>query len=229
MKSLALFVVLLAYSIFSLAQSKKIFKINPGEKVYATIPKADIYSYPQFIIGTVQFRANTVGSALMNYNSLLGEMEFINDKGDTLTLDDPITINYITIAEDTFFYDKGYVRQLMHAGPINLAIKKLISFSNRQKLGGFGEVAASGVDSYNSLTSPTNLKEMVAREILSFTEYKTYYFGDKFNHFVAASKKSLINLLPNKQVELEAYLKEHPVNFTKEEDLLLLMNFLQTI
>jgi len=56
-----------------------------------------------------------------------------------------------------------------------------------------------------------------------------YYFGDKYNHFVRASKKKLLDFFPKDEQRIENYLKENKVNFDKKADLEKLCQFLRKL
>jgi hypothetical protein len=201
------------------AQKTKTFKINPGEKVADAIPKDEKYSYPEFIMGTVYFKNGEHYPGKLNYNSLFQEMQFIDRKGDTLSLADAATIKRIVINTDTFYYDQGYVKLVADYSKIKLAGKDFIAFANKQKLGGFGEESSASIDTYKSVQFGTTVKELVAKEILTFVKRTVFYLGDEFNHFTQANRKNFSDFYPSKSKEIKNYLKENKVNFSNEDDL----------
>jgi len=70
MKLLSLFIVALAIASSAFSQARKYFKVNPGEKITESIPRADLFKYPTFQPGEANFKNGRVGSANMNYNNL---------------------------------------------------------------------------------------------------------------------------------------------------------------
>jgi hypothetical protein len=202
-----------------MAQKKKSFKINPGERVTEKIPKDEIYSYPEFVSGKVYLINNTYSVAMMNYNSLFGEMQFINGKGDTLSLADEKMIKLIVIDKDTFYYDKGYLKLVLNEGDVKLANKKIITFANRQKLGGFGETSQGSIETYGVLSSQSYLKALVANEIITMVKESVFYIKNDLNNFRVINKKTLTDIYPNNEKDLKIYLKENKVDFSNEEDL----------
>jgi len=219
MKSLILIGVSFLFSVNCFAQKRKIFKINPGEKVIETIPKEEMYSFTAFEDGTVLFKNNNFSKAKMNYNSLYGEMMFIDAKGDTLSITDETTIKLIAIKKDTFFVAAGYLQLVADFGSIKLARKQFFSFVNRQKLGPFGEPTSATVDTYNRASSSTYFKELVPKEILTLAKNTELYIGDRFNNFKAVNKKNLAEFFSDKQKELSSYLKENKTDFSNEEEI----------
>jgi hypothetical protein len=223
-----LFCVIISHSLF--AQDLKTFKVNPGEKVYDVITPANRYTFTDFQIGQVFFRNNAVGTARMNYNALLASVEFIDNKGDTLALDNLESIRHITIAADTFYYDKVFVEKLATKGNIRLGRFWIIMLSNHQRLGSMGQPTDASVDAYTSLSSSGNaLKTMVAKEILTYKEHIRYYFGDKFGQFRLANRKNLLAVFGNNKNQISSYLEEDKVDFLREADMLKLLDFLASL
>jgi len=210
------------------AQANRSFKVNPGEKVTSAIPAGVVYEYPEFQVGTVQFKNGKAGMARMNYNSLLGEIEFINDKLDTNSLDDAKAMHYVNIAMDTFYYDKVYLKQISNKKEVKLALHRILMLSNRQKIGGFGEINGGSVEVEQKMSSNANsLKTLVANEILTYTENRVWYFGDKYNRFKQASKKNIVDLFGKLKPGLEKFLDDNHLNYFNETDIKKLAAFLQ--
>jgi hypothetical protein len=207
-----------------LAQNRKTFKINPGQKPIHAIPIDEVYKYPHFKLGKADFKNGRYATALFNYNYLYGEMQFIDEKGDTLSLNDAETVKFIAFGKDTFFYDKGFVEALNIYGDKKLASKQFFSFVNSQKLGGFGEPTSASVDAYNSLSSDNYFKQLVTKEIVILARYKVYYIGDRFNHFILVNKKNVLNIFDKPKGAMGKYLKENNIDFSKEEDVVKLID-----
>lgn len=109
-KALSITILLLLLSLIHIevaAQDRKILKINPGESMVSTIPFSDQYNYPSYKDGTVQFRNGNYAKALMNYNVLFGEIQFIDPKGDTLSAIDPGAVQYITPDSSRCYFDRN--------------------------------------------------------------------------------------------------------------------------
>src|SRR5690242_16240204 len=103
-----IFCILLSIPSFSFCQEKKVFTIQPGQKMNEVLKQEDIYKYQKFVAGDIAFKDGTAGRSLLNYNYLFGEMQFIDAKGDTLSIGNTNAINTIQIGSDTFYFDKDY-------------------------------------------------------------------------------------------------------------------------
>src|SRR5258706_1595134 len=211
------------------AQKRKLFKINPGEKVVDKIPASEMYSYAEFVSGRVYLFNNTYSVAPMNYNALFGEMQFINTRGDTLSLADEKKIRLIVINRDTFYYNDGYLALVLDDGNVKLAKKPLISFANRQRLGGFGESSQGSIETYGVLSSQNYLKELVANEVITMAKDSVFYIKDALSNFKVVTKRTLLDIYPKNEKDLKNYLKEHNVSFSSAEDLKKLILYFKTI
>jgi hypothetical protein len=227
MKLLSLFIVALATVTTAFGQARKYFKVNPGEKITESIPRADLFKYPTFQPGEVNFKNGRVGSANMNYNNLFSEIQFIDPKGDTVSLNDEKTISYITIGKDSFYFNNGFLESIGSYGKIRLAKRNLIGYVKKERLDGYGRQSSASVDTYNTMSNGTYMKDLVAKEILFFSPYTEYYFGDIYNHYKPATKKSLISMFGNYETQIEAFLKQQPIDFKNENDLRKLSAFVQ--
>lgn len=226
---LALTLLLLTRPAALLAQqTATVYKVAPGERVDVALQKANaLYQYPQFKEAQVTLKSGSSGTVLMNYNRLLGDMQFINGKGDTLALDKANDVAAITIGKDTFFYSEGYLK-LLDDPSVRIAKKTVLRIANRERIGGMGEVS-EGSTMYGSMYSSYGVKDLVASEALSFSDHTSYYIGDRFNNFKPLNRKNLRNYYSKQVRQLDAYLKENPVNFFQEEDVQRLISFLKTI
>jgi hypothetical protein len=209
------------------SQEKKNFKVNPGEKLIYALPRSEVYDYPDFIQGTVNFRNGRFASALMNFNVLYGEIQFIDPRGDTLSMDDEATVRNVIIQKDTFYFDKVFVRQIARYGDFTLAGKDFFYLVNRQKLGGFGETTNASVDVYDQMSTKNYFKDLIVREILTLGKDSLFFIGDRFNRFKPATKKNILTVYGKRDKEVLAYLKDNPVNFNSESDLRKMFEFLE--
>ncbi len=228
MKSLMIFLFCLCLNGLNVAAQKiKTFKINPGQKITEVVLNQDIYLYPDFINGTVYKRDDRFSNASLNYNSLLGEMQFITPAGDTLSLADENIIRSIVVNNDTFYYDKVCLKLVADYGEVKLASRQFIDFTNRQKIGGHGELTSASLKTYTAIVGDIDTKELTPNEIITLAKYQVLFIGDRFNHFKTVNKKNLLEIFANKEKELQKYLKENSVNFYNEEDIRKLIVFIK--
>ena len=103
MKKLLFLHIVLACSFCIAAQNRKSFSVNPGKKIVEEIPITEIYKYAEFKMGEVSFRNGTAADVKLNYNSVFGEMQYIDPKnGDTLSLAEEKNIRFIAVERIPF-------------------------------------------------------------------------------------------------------------------------------
>jgi len=213
----------------ALAQKRIKYTINPGEKFIDKLPKEEVYSYPDFIKGKVYLRNNTVSIVPLNYNSLYAEMQFVNPTGDTLSVSDEKLISLIVINQDTFFYDKAYLKLISNLGTVKLANNQFFEIVKKEKVGEFGQPGRGSVETYNNLSSPSYIRDIVANEIITMAKSSIYYIGDEFNNFKMANKRNLLDMYSKHESEVKAYLKENKVDFSNEKDLKKMLTYLKKL
>jgi len=226
---LLLFFIFIFYTDLS-AQDSTFVTIKTGQSVKDVLTTSDIYHYPQFTNGKVFLRDGSKAAGKMNYNRLYGQMLFINPIGDTLALADEKNIKFIVIDRDTFYYDGGYLRLMANSGVVKLTEKQIWVLADIRKIGTHNRptttVAVTSFSSYTDGRDAAKSKDLIMNEDVVLRKETQYYFGDKYNLFVPASKKGLLQLFPKEQQEIDNYLKENKVNFNKKEDIEKLYQFL---
>src|SRR4030095_10697534 len=229
---LLLFFILIGYTDLS-AQDSTLVTIKAVNKVEDVLKPTDIYYYPQFIYSKIFFKDGTVADPYMNYNRLYDQMLFIGPKGDTLALDDEKTIDFIVNDWDIFYYDAGYMRLIVDDSIVKLAEKQIWVVADVRKIGTHNTpkntVAITSLSSFTNGQDAAKSKDLILNEDILLRKETQYYFGDKYNHFVRASKKRLLHLFPKEELSIENYLKENKVNFDKKDDLEKIVQFLRQL
>ena len=94
------------------AQETKSIRVKADTDLKYAIPVVERYRYPQFKNGTVSFFNASPATAKLNYNFQLGEVQFLNLTGDTLSLANEQTIKQIQIGDNIFYYDVAYKKHV---------------------------------------------------------------------------------------------------------------------
>lgn len=156
-------------------------------------------------------------------------MQFIDFKGDTLKITNGAMIKFVSINKDVFYFKEGdaFVNLIKDTNEIKLAAKQTLTLQRRDKIGAYGVASpTSSITNYSSLISQTNVYNLVPREDLTFNRTTEYYVGDKYNRFVLANKKNLLQQFPKQNKALNTFLKDNNIHFNKKEDMEKLLAFL---
>lgn len=229
MQKLLFLLFILFYSLSVSAQSRKSFSVGPGKKIVEEIPLTEIYKYADFKMGEVALKNGTAANVKLNYNSVFGEMQYIDPKnGDTISLAVEKDIRFIAVEKDTFYFDDGWLELIGGSPTVRIAKKKLLEITNREKLGAM-EAPGFAVETYNKYTGSQHMKDLVAKETITFTEHISYYFGDRFNHFSHANKKGLYKIFGDAHERIDKWISENKIDLSNEDDLKKLSIYLQTL
>jgi hypothetical protein len=226
MKIFLLAITLLLRCHQTYAQNDK-WTIKAGDEAQMSLPDSIRFLYPKFIPGRVYFRDGKISNAVLNYNLMNGEMEFIAAGNDTLSIANEVTIRLITVNNDSFYYDKGYMKLITGNASIKLAKKELIQIGDVEKMSAYIQSSSTSAISTMSYyySSRGEVNKLKSRADVLLVKQTVYYFGDRYNHFLLANKKNLKKILGRNQSELETFLQENKIMFSREDDLIKLTNF----
>ena len=160
---------------------------------------------------------------------LLNEIQFIDQKGDTLSIADQKFVNNVLIGEDEYLYKGGVIKVLHDFENIRLGINEKYDLRVKDQHGLYGEsISANASASPGTFFFLNNLITISEnKNVISINKALEYYFIEKRNGIIVpATKKNLFQVYKehNKKT-LSGYLNENNVNFNSEEDLSKLLFF----
>ncbi len=175
------------------------------------------YRFPEFQKGKITY---TKGFELdhefdLNYNIYYEKMFFISSSGDTLSITNTREIKSIQIGNKSFFHDynSGFYEVILPL-PIALVYRNKFVLEELEY--------NSGVRRDATFTEVRGVPTDYAR---IYKKGSLYCFVDRKNELNKATKASILKLFPDRQVEIQGYLLEHPVDFESREDLMALTTF----
>lgn len=230
MMKVSVLIITILVSNIATAQDFTRIKVEAGRLIADVITPSIRYRYPGFRQGTVVLKDKTSYTSSLNYNFLSGEIDFISPQRDTLAIANDLMLNidHVSIDTSTFFYNKGYLEVIKKSRIGSVVKKQVFAILSSEKIGAYNMSSpTSAIDTYNSYMDRSGtVYNLTARENITLKLKTEYFFGNEFNLFLPASKRSLDKLYVSKKQAIETYLKNHPVNFNSEEDLARLFMFL---
>jgi hypothetical protein len=214
-------------------QSPTSFRVKSGEDALKVIPAQHQYRYPEFQKGKVVYMNGSFAEAPFNYNLLLGEVQFINPKGDTLAIDGEATLHSVLIGEIPFIYSQnnGFLEVAADYNAVQLGKSQNLEFAGAEKEGAYSQ--SSGASSIRAKSSyvGNNSKgyKLEQKGDVVFSKKVSYFLIDQRNQFYPANKSNVLKVFPKHRKAITAYLKEHSLDFNKEEDLKELLRFCTTL
>ena len=227
-------------SAFSQAQPTNVIRIKGGVGGEKAVPVSDRYRYNQFRPGRILYVNGTSAGARLNYNVILGEMQFIGSRGDTLALADESTLRLISISnpapagdkslqEDVFCYDekKGYLQILANYNGLKLAQKQGLRMAKSEKQGGYGQSSGSSAITTYQFYAPgsTSVSQLDGQGDLLLIKARMYFIIDQNNRTHPANRASVVKLFAKHREQVNTYLANESVDFDQEDSLKKLLQY----
>jgi hypothetical protein len=220
--------ILIFYGSLS-AQKYEPVTVKAGMRVVDCFPFTERYRYPEFTTGWIKVKSGVLSDTKLNYNFLSGEMEYIRNK-DTLVIANKKDIRFIAVAQDTFYYDKGYYMEQIAGGTLKVVLKQYMKLKETQKQDSYGTTSAgAAMTSYGSLPANGNFYRLTANTDMMFQRTLEYYLSDPSGGYIQYTKKNVMQLFPQHEDKIKAYLKSNKVNFEKRDDLIRLAGYLSAL
>lgn len=193
------------------------------------LPSHARYLYPQFSQGTVHLRNGQTATARLNYQLQLREIQFLNPKGDTLTLANTGTVRRIELNKDTFVYDQnGQALQVLgDYGPVALAQHHSLQVANVEKEVAFRQSSSlSSVTNYSTYPTATgSIAQLEMKGDVVYSRRRVLYLINQNGLAAPPSRKAVLKLFSGHKTEIDRYLRDQPVQFNLAEDLQRLLEF----
>lgn len=228
MRTVFIFLWLLLGNCLLYGQDEEAIIVKKGTTLLDYFSPSERYLYPEFKKGKVVFNEKTYLGIKLNYHYLNGEIEFLNQT-DTMTIVDKKELKSVIIAEDTFFYDGGYILQLKSGHP-TIGLKESIEFKDYIKKDGVGSTSSAGSSkSYSSVTTGGGVHKLTADADLIFRRTKTFYILMPDGDFDLFNKKNICKLFSKNKEEIKSYLKSNNIKFDSQDDVLKLAEYLESL
>lgn len=210
---------------FSLAnaQPKKVVRVKNGQDATKYVSAKDRYQYSAFLPGTISYTNGKMAGGRLNYCYLLGEIMFINTKGDTLAIADNNLVNHADIGSTRYYPvpENGYVEVVEDCGIMLLAKKVQYQKDGIEKKGAYQNQSELGslynATTFTDINGRTTM--LPANNTILMKPVVTYLFMDTNHRFNKATKTSLLKIFSKKKEEIEPYLEAQNFNYSSEEDL----------
>ena len=234
MKSNFLLAICLMVGLALNAQDKKqVLELSYGDTLTNVVDKSVQYAFDEFTDGTVLYKDGSRSKAKMNYNYLVGEMQFmdLSSSNKVLSLANISDVVMVTISDEQFIplgSDLEFM-QLITKGDVRLAAKRKGKARSMGKKGAMGITnPTSRVVSLTEYATDNEVRHVEAAEDMKISIDNTYYlYGGEKNGVtqIKGVKAYLKNYPKDKSTLIEQYAKDNKVNFYNEKDLIKLTEY----
>ena len=220
--------LLLQFSGWVSAQDRQIVEAASGEDLSKKVSTQMQYVFPEFTTGDVYFKGLPKSSGKLNYNMLLGEMQFV-EKDQVMALANVKDVVLVNIGNRKFypFNDKEFTEELLSTGNYQLRVKRKGSMAQHAKKGAYGGYSStSAITSYSSIGADNRVYNLsVTENILVSVNYLYYLVGSNNKYTPIRNVKTFTKQFPKSKVRIETFVKEHNTQFDNGNDLIALLEY----
>ncbi|MEJ1240129.1 hypothetical protein WBG78_18455 [Chryseolinea sp. T2] len=230
-KSLIVLVAFCACGSLS-AQTSEEFMVRTGQEASEVIPRVKHFYYPTFQQGQVFYpQGKRSDVMLLNYNTLLEVMQYIDQNGDTLYIPEESNIfRYIRIGKDLFYHHfrDGYFNLQTREDNYNLATRTRWKIERRDIMvyNGYGMATVSP----GSTVSTRRVGESVVNnEDMAYRTQTEFYIVGPRDAVFHATRAGVLKAFSEYKSEILEYLRDHQTNFEDPESLRDLVQYSNTL
>ena len=219
--------LLMLLPIWAAAQNRQIVEAASGEDLSQKVSNRMQYLFPEFTNGDVYYRGHK-GSGKLNYNMLLGEMQFM-ENDQVMALANAKDVMVISINNRRFypFKDREFTEELTSTDQYQLRVRRKGNVAQHRKKGAYGmDSSTSAITSYSSISSDNRQYQLTVEEkMLISLNYFYYLVGGNGRYILVKNAKTFTKQFPAYRTSIETFVKEHRIRFDNEDDLKALLEY----
>ena len=217
--------IILLIAFFGYSQKTVTYIIKPGAFIRDVIPATEIFKYPVFTAGTVTFKDGRSIKGTLNYNMVIGTVQFIDANSDTLSLANEETIQRVEINNDLYYFSRGYFRVVDSSKGMTISERVYFkNFSEKESSYGISSSTAAS-DNFGSILE-RRAYNLIAAEEMKLVKQTEYAIFDQAGTMIYPDKKKLLKIFPDNKTAVSNYLTKNSANPDKKEELYKLRAFL---
>jgi hypothetical protein len=214
------------------AQTSEEFMVRTGQEASEVIPRVKHFYYPTFLEGQVFYpQGKRSDVMLLNYNTLLEVMQYIDENGDTLYIPEESNIfRYIRIGKDLFYHQfrEGYFNLQTREQNYNLATRTRWKIERRDIMvyNGYGMSTVSP----GSTVSTRRVGESVVtnQDMMYRTETEFYIVGPRDVVF-RTTRSGILKVFNDHKEKIVNFLRDHQTNFEDAQSLTELVQYCNSL
>lgn len=201
------------------AFAQDVIKHQRGEDLQQYLLDSVKFIAKDYTAGFVKFRDGSHARGPINISTIEQRIYFINPEGEVQVLTNEDQVSYVTFSGRTFIKSSyGYVELLTTTDKASLGAVRRVTFLESEKKGAFGMASqTTSISSVNSYFEGGNMYTLGVNQDTPY-KYKVIPYFYRNEKVLMSTRKNLIKCFPEKKAFIEAYLKEHAVDFEKLEE-----------
>jgi len=192
-----------------------------------SISKYYTYLFPSFEDATVIMRDGRSAVYKMNFNLLLCDLEFINQKGDTLAVTNAMDIYSIRLDSCSFIYvhKKGYFQILATGDASSLVVHRQRRLEH-VPVGGMGAGGpGGGLELYKTISTRQGIMPLVLHKDICVWRITSFLVFNSSGEMENAGRTAFMKIYDGDKRSFEQFVKENKIDFNRQDDLEKLFHF----
>lgn len=189
--------------------------------------KSKHYLFPDFSRGVVYYKEGAAVRHDMNYNLIMDEMQFINEKDKQAAFYDFDKVEYISIGLRRFIpLDVDYAEVVMDTDEVALVLKRYTKVSGSTR-GKVNKLLNNGEQLADNVTLSSDSTYYLVRLIKPKGIRKGIFKGLALsqNRVVEALYGGFLKVYSNHKAQIEKFIKEEGINFNNAHDIIRLAEY----
>ena len=189
------------------------------------------YLLPDFANGTVYYKNTQTGSAKMNYNIVLGEMQFMTSDQKVMSLDNVSEVKEVIIGDRKFYPVSGEeFAEVLDYGNVQLLVNKKYEFSPHGKKTAYGGYSStSSITNYGNIESGSRSLALSTDELLLAKIGVSYYLVLNNKRTAIKTLQAVYKQFSKNKAEVEKFVKENNIKITDEDGMKSLVKYCSTL
>ena len=215
-----------------LAQNRQIVESVSGEDVSKRVSQQIQYVFPEFTNGDVYYIGMPKISGNLNYNMLVGEMQFV-ENGQVLALANVEKVLLVNIDNRKFYRLKNneFAEELYSTGSCFLRAIYRGNAVTHGKKSAYGTTSSTAsITSYSTFNANNQTHNLnVIEDVLVSVNNFYYLVGTNGKYRLIKNVKAFTKLFPKYKSQIEAFVREHNTKFNDRDSLISLLAFCSTL
>jgi len=227
-KSFVILITLCCLKTLAFSQDKDHYMVRAGQEASAVIPRGQHFYYNEFQQGQVFYPQGKRSDVMMlNYNTLLQVMQYIDTNGDTLFIPEESNIfKYVRIGKDIFYhhFKEGYFNLYSRNDQFNLATRTRWKIERRDMMvyNGYG---MSSVSPGSTLSERREGDSVVPNEDVAYVSESNFYVVGPRDVVFRANRAGILKAYSENKEQMLDYLHEHQTDFDSQQSLMELVEY----
>jgi hypothetical protein len=197
-----------------------------------TRPYTELYLFPAYMTGTIQFEDGTVFKGQLNILLASSTLCFLDEEGYPDIFPDISQVTAVSIGRNYFIpLLDHYIQILDTDGNVMFGVEQFLELEAEKRYGAFGREEKSPnvpIEKRNLRSEGFNVStggRSLAVESTPYTVHQNAYLIRNKKAY-ALTKRNFIRFFAGKKALIEQYEKDHYINYSNPDQALLLFKFL---